>query len=70
MGVSEQNISLKIPIRRMGTRREIAEICLFLVSDMAGLITSSTIEADGASWMADGSEDKRVEMYKAFVSKM
>ncbi|BFZ02814.1 hypothetical protein BsWGS_05853 [Bradybaena similaris] len=70
MGASEKNISLRIPIRRMGTRQEIAEICLFLASDMAGLITSSTIEADGASWMADGSEDKRVEMYKAFISKM
>lgn len=70
MGLSDKDIIRTIPIRRVGNRQEIAEICLFLTTDMAGLITSSTIEADGASWMADGSEEKRVEVYKSFMSKM
>uniref|UniRef100_A0A0B6ZXM4 Peroxisomal 2,4-dienoyl-CoA reductase [(3E)-enoyl-CoA-producing] n=2 Tax=Arion vulgaris TaxID=1028688 RepID=A0A0B6ZXM4_9EUPU len=69
-GLSSQELGRRAPIRRMGSKTEIAEICLFLVTDMAGLITSSTIEADGAHWLSDGSEEQQVEMYKAFVSKI
>ncbi|XP_005101023.1 peroxisomal 2,4-dienoyl-CoA reductase [Aplysia californica] len=69
-GATQEDINRAIPIRRMGTRQEIGEICLFLVTDMAGLITSSTVIADGAAWLADGSEEKRMEMYRKFMSRM
>ena len=36
-----------IPLRRWGTKREIAEIALFLASPAAALMTGSTLVADG-----------------------
>ena len=69
-GRSAEDLNRAIPIRRQGKRQEIGEICLFLATDMAGLITSSTILADGASWLASGHEDQSLEMYRKFVARM
>lgn len=69
-GVPKEIINNSIPIGRMGTKREIGEICLFLVTDMAGLITSSTIIADGAAWLSDSSSQKRMEMFRSLKGKL
>jgi len=69
-GRSAEQINSVIPIRRQGKRQEIGEICLFLATDMAGLITSSTIIADGALWIASGREDQSLEMYRKFIARM
>jgi len=70
MGQSDEQINRFIPIRRQGNRKEIGEICLFLSTPMAGLITSSTIIADGANWIASGFEDQALEGFKKFAAKM
>jgi len=67
---SDEALNKTIPIRRQGSRQEIGEICLFLSTPMAGLISSSTILADGASWMATGHEDETLEMYRKFLARM
>ncbi|CAL1529218.1 unnamed protein product [Lymnaea stagnalis] len=69
-GVPKEIINNSIPIGRMGTKREIGEICLFLVTDMAGLITSSTIIADGASWLSDSDTQRRMEMFRSLKGKL
>jgi len=37
----------KIPVRRLGTDRDVAETVLFLISDSAGFIHGQTILVDG-----------------------
>ena len=59
-----------IPVGRVATRQELGEVCLFLVTDMAGQITGSTLMVDGGSWMVSGTEKQRMSMYKQFRSKM
>lgn len=39
------------PLRRLGSRDEIAHACLFLVSDAAGFITGQTIAVNGGAYM-------------------
>ena len=41
-----------IPLRRWGTKREIAEIALFLASPAGGLFTGATLIADGGQILA------------------
>jgi len=67
---SDEEINRRIPIRRQGSKQEIGEICLFLATPMAGLITSSSIQADGAAWMASGNEDEMLQFYKKFAARM
>lgn len=40
-------ISDTIPAKRLGTVQEVADLCLFLVSPMAGYITGETVYIDG-----------------------
>ena len=42
----------KIPVRRLGTATEIAQIVRFLASDEAGFITGATFSANGGQYMA------------------
>lgn len=42
-----RRLEQSIPLRRWGTKREIAEIALFLASPAAALITGTTLVADG-----------------------
>ena len=44
-------IRSRIPMKRMGTADEIAKAALFLVSDLASLVTGHTLAADGG-WMS------------------
>src|ERR1051326_4060279 len=50
--VLEKNIIPQIPIGRLGEPEEIARCVVFLASDEAGLITGSTISANGGQYMA------------------
>jgi acetoacetyl-CoA reductase len=50
--VLEKNILPLIPIGRLGEAEEIARCVVFLASDDAGLITGSTISANGGQYMA------------------
>lgn len=38
------------PLRRMGTKQEIADVCCFLASDRASFITGQVIHANGGSY--------------------
>ena len=49
--VLEKNILPLIPIGRLGEPDEIARCVVFLASDDAGLITGSTISANGGQYM-------------------
>lgn len=44
-------ISSSIPIGRLGTAPEIADIVVFLASDMSGFVTGETINANGGTYM-------------------
>ncbi|MDP8268511.1 MAG: 3-oxoacyl-[acyl-carrier-protein] reductase [Candidatus Tenebribacter davisii] len=41
------NYAAAIPLARMGTAKDVADLCLFLVSEEAGYITGQTIQVDG-----------------------
>ena len=49
--VLEKNIIPQIPIGRLGEPEEIARCVVFLASDDAGLITGSTLSANGGQFM-------------------
>ena len=50
--VLEKSILPQIPIGRLGEPEEIARCVVFLASDDAGLITGSTLSANGGQYMA------------------
>jgi acetoacetyl-CoA reductase len=50
--VLEKNILPQIPIGRLGEPEEIARCVVFLASDDAGLITGSTLTANGGQYLA------------------
>lgn len=47
----------KIPLRDYGTKRDIADLALFLCSDNAKYITGAIIDCDGGSVLGDASAD-------------
>src|SRR6201998_2305157 len=48
----EKNILPQIPIGRLGEPEEIARCVVFLAADDAGLLTGSTLSADGGTFLA------------------
>jgi NAD(P)-dependent dehydrogenase (short-subunit alcohol dehydrogenase family) len=44
-----------VPLRRAGDHRELADLCAFLVSDLAGYVTGETIVIDGGKRWLGGS---------------
>ena len=50
----EEHIRERIPMKRLGTTKEIAQAVLFLISDEASYITGNTLVVDGG-WTAYGS---------------
>ena len=50
--VLEKNVIPQIPVNRLGEPEEIARCVVFLASDDAGLITGSTISANGGQYFA------------------
>ncbi|KAK3089878.1 hypothetical protein FSP39_007281 [Pinctada imbricata] len=48
-----EEMEKSIPIQRIGTREDIGNTVLYVVSDAAQLLTGTTIYADGGSWLTD-----------------
>jgi NAD(P)-dependent dehydrogenase (short-subunit alcohol dehydrogenase family) len=44
-----QSITDAIPLKRMGTTREMAGTCLFLASELSGFVTGATIDVNGGT---------------------
>lgn len=44
----------KIPVRRVGQHSEIANLCAFLLSDMATYMNGDIITIDGGRWLQEG----------------
>ena len=47
-----QEMLSKIPLRRLGTAEEIANVIVFLASDESGYITGTTIDVNGGRFMS------------------
>lgn len=61
----------RIPLQRLGTRLDIAQAALFLVSDAASYVTGHTLVVDGGSWMNHpNSLSSSMELLKAVSSKI
>ena len=41
-----------IPLMRMGTKQELAQAALFLVSDASSFVTGHTLVVDGGAWLS------------------
>eukprot|EP01084_Bolivina_argentea_P184400 318032_1 len=50
-----------IPLQRLGTKKEIADMCIFLVSSAASYITGEMVVVDGGRWLMCA--DDRGNMY-------
>ncbi|KAK6170008.1 hypothetical protein SNE40_018505 [Patella caerulea] len=63
-GVLPEALTQRIPIQRIGERVEIGNVCLFLVTSMAELLTGTVVVADGGSWLASSNDfAKRSELF-------
>jgi NAD(P)-dependent dehydrogenase (short-subunit alcohol dehydrogenase family) len=52
----EEMAKNRIPLRRFGTPREIADAAAYLLSDGAGWITGDCLTMDGGEWLKNGGE--------------
>ncbi|XP_072035774.1 peroxisomal 2,4-dienoyl-CoA reductase [(3E)-enoyl-CoA-producing]-like isoform X2 [Amphiura filiformis] len=50
-GPMSQAVGKAIPVGRLGTKREVADLTFYMASDAAGFISGATIVVDGGSWM-------------------
>src|SRR5947199_8873821 len=46
----------RIPLKRFGTPREIADAAVYLMSDGAGYVTGDCLTVDGGEWLRNGGE--------------
>jgi len=46
-----REVSGRIPLGRLGTPRQIADIVLFLASELSDFVTGETINANGGTYM-------------------
>jgi len=52
----EENARNRVPLKRFGTPREIADAAVFLLSDGAGYVTGDCLVVDGGEWLRNGGE--------------
>ena len=75
---AEADARRRVPLGRWGTKEEIANTALFLLSDLSSYQTGDVITMDGGSWLAAGGQfshyrflpkDKLKEKMEAMKSK-
>jgi NAD(P)-dependent dehydrogenase (short-subunit alcohol dehydrogenase family) len=52
----EEQAKNRVPLKRFGTPREIADAAVFLLSDGAGYVTGDCLTVDGGEWLKNGGE--------------
>ncbi len=52
-----QRFKARIPLRDYGTKRDVADMALYLASDNAAYITGAIFDCDGGSILGDASGD-------------
>jgi NAD(P)-dependent dehydrogenase (short-subunit alcohol dehydrogenase family) len=52
----EEMAKNRVPLKRFGTPREIADAATFLMSDGAGYVTGDCLTVDGGEWLRNGGE--------------
>jgi NAD(P)-dependent dehydrogenase (short-subunit alcohol dehydrogenase family) len=52
----EEMAKNRVPLKRFGTPREIADAAVFLMSDGAGYVTGDCLTVDGGEWLRNGGE--------------
>ena len=52
LGEKKRQVGLAVPLGRMGTPDEVADVALFLASDAARYVTAQTLNVDGGSVMS------------------
>lgn len=66
-----KRLELSVPLRRLGTRLDIAQAALYLVSDAASFVTGHTLVVDGGSWLnAMNSMSEARQLFHAVSSKV
>ena len=61
MEKAKEKFESQVALRRFGTKKEIADACVFLCSDAASYITGEMLVVDGGQWLMSGGE--RGNMY-------
>jgi len=59
-----------IPVQRVGTKEDIANTVLYVVSDAAQLLTGTTIIADGGAWLTSDNNMNRMRRIAELHAKM
>lgn len=59
-----------IPVQRVGTREDIANTVLYVVSDAAQLLTGTVVIADGGSWLTSENSLRRIRAVIEMHAKM
>jgi NAD(P)-dependent dehydrogenase (short-subunit alcohol dehydrogenase family) len=52
----EEMAKNRVPLKRFGTPREIADAATYLLSDGAGYVTGDVLTVDGGEWLKNGGE--------------
>jgi len=74
----EEQARNRVPLKRFGTPREIADAAAFLLSDGAGYVTGDCLVVDGGEWLRNGGEfsyatdydrDNLKQMFRAMRGK-
>jgi NAD(P)-dependent dehydrogenase (short-subunit alcohol dehydrogenase family) len=52
----EEMAKNRVPLKRFGTPREIADAAVYLMSDGAGYVTGDCLTIDGGEWLRNGGE--------------
>jgi NAD(P)-dependent dehydrogenase (short-subunit alcohol dehydrogenase family) len=52
----EEMAKSRVPLKRFGTPREIADAAVYLLSDGAGYVTGDCLTIDGGEWLKNGGE--------------